>query len=376
MSNNGIDVFNVILICGVILLVILITVMLILYLRREKKKEKEPVVEETDTYTEQIPVKEPDTIIEPVQAQEETTEELLSPIEEPMPEPEVTLPIEPEPVIEEENNFVAEEHVLEYDNNLFNLPSLKKNNSDEPEEVKQPEEPFTMPTKPYERNVLRQMSLSQTSPIGLTIPKDNPPVEEKLPEPEEETRYIIKEEDDEIPIEGTPELQLEDFHPESLFNEEPTYEEPELPEEIPEPIQEEVQEPVNNNELEFSLPDLEKIEEPIEKEEPVKVAEPVQEKEDNKTYLEEVSRKLSEAEVPDEIERTEYEKQQEEDAIISYKELMEKKDSIQTVDEEDAVISIDELIQRKKEEEKIYNITEEEATDDFISELKKFREDL
>ena len=55
---------------------------------------------------------------------------------------------------------------------------------------------------------------------------------------------------------------------------------------------------------------------------------------------------------------------------------MEKKDSIQTVDEEDAVISIDELIQRKKEEEKIYNITEEEATDDFISELKKFREDL
>ena len=376
MSNNGIDVFNVILICGVILLVILITVMLILYLRSKKKKEKEPVVEETDTYTEQIPVKEPDTIIEPVQAQEETTEELLSPIEEPMPEPEVTLPIEPEPVIEEENNFVAEEHVLEYDNNLFNLPSLKKNNSDEPEEVKQPEEPFTMPTKPYERNVLRQMSLSQTSPIGLTIPKDNPPVEEKLPEPEEETRYIIKEEDDEIPIEGTPELQLEDFHPESLFNEEPTYEEPELPEEIPEPIQEEVQEPVNNNELEFSLPDLEKIEEPIEKEEPVKVAEPVQEKEDNKTYLEEVSRKLSEAEVPDEIVRTEYEKQQEEDAIISYKELMEKKDSIQTVDEEDAVISIDELIQRKKEEEKIYNITEEEATDDFISELKKFREDL
>ena len=374
MSNNGIDVFNVILICGVILLVILITVMLILYLRSKKKKE--PVVEETDTYTEQIPVKEPDTIIEPVQAQEETTEELLSPIEKPMPEPEVTLPIEPEPVIEEENNFVAEEHVLEYDNNLFNLPSLKKNNSDEPEEVKQPEEPFTMPTKPYERNVLRQMSLSQTSPIGLTIPKDNPPVEEKLPEPEEETRYIIKEEDDEIPIEGTPELQLEDFHPESLFNEEPTYEEPELPEELPEPIQEEVQEPVNNNELEFSLPDLEKIEEPIEKEEPVKVEKPVQEKEDNKAYLEEVSRKLSEAEVPDEIERTEYEKQQEEDAIISYKELMEKKDSIQTVDEEDAVISIDELIQRKKEEEKIYNITEEEATDDFISELKKFREDL
>ena len=55
---------------------------------------------------------------------------------------------------------------------------------------------------------------------------------------------------------------------------------------------------------------------------------------------------------------------------------MEKKDTIQTVDEEDAVISIEELIQKKKEEDKLYNITENESTVDFISELKKFREDL
>ena len=77
-----------------------------------------------------------------------------------------------------------------------------------------------------------------------------------------------------------------------------------------------------------------------------------------------------------EIERTDYEKQQEEDAIISYQELMDKKDSLEPINEEEAVISIDELMQKKKEEEKLYNINEEETTDDFINELKKFRSDL
>ena len=100
-------------------------------------------------------------------------------------------------------------------------------------------------------------------------------------------------------------------------------------------------------------------------------------------YLEEVSRKLAEADIQDEIERTDYELEQEENAIISYKELMEKKDSIQTIDEEEAVISIEELMNRnnKKQEEKetdskLYNLTDEEENDDFINELKQFRNDL
>ena len=97
---------------------------------------------------------------------------------------------------------------------------------------------------------------------------------------------------------------------------------------------------------------------------------------DNAKYIEEVSKKLSEAELPDEVERTEYELKQEEDAIISFKELMERKDTIDVVDEEDAVISIGELMERKKEEEKLYNITEEEENDEFLRELKKFRSDL
>lgn len=54
---------------------------------------------------------------------------------------------------------------------------------------------------------------------------------------------------------------------------------------------------------------------------------------------------------PSNIELTEYEKKQEEEAIISYDELLKVKD-------------------------KIYNITEDEETDEFIDELKNFRLDL
>ena len=69
----------------------------------------------------------------------------------------------------------------------------------------------------------------------------------------------------------------------------------------------------------------------------------------NDKYLEEVSNKLSTAKYQDGIIRTEYELKQEEEAIISYEELMKKKYSIQIVDEEEAVISIDELMKKKNE---------------------------
>ena len=102
-------------------------------------------------------------------------------------------------------------------------------------------------------------------------------------------------------------------------------------------------------------------------------------KKSSEKYLEEVSKKLAEAEVKDEIERTNYELEQEENAIISYKELMEKKDSIQTIDEEDAIISIEELMNhhnQNKEDDKLYKLNEEEENDNFIKELKQFRNDL
>lgn len=72
---------------------------------------------------------------------------------------------------------------------------------------------------------------------------------------------------------------------------------------------------------------------------------------ENSTYLEEISKKLDDEPKPSNIELTEFEKKQEEEAIISYSELLKVKD-------------------------KIYNITENEETDEFIDELKSLRLDL
>ena len=60
------------------------------------------------------------------------------------------------------------------------------------------------------------------------------------------------------------------------------------------------------------------------KEREVKVEQPI----NNKEYIQDVSEKLSKATIPDKIELTDYEKEQEENAIISYEELMKKKDEI------------------------------------------------
>ena len=91
------------------------------------------------------------------------------------------------------------------------------------------------------------------------------------------------------------------------------------------------------------------------------------------SYLENVYNSLSEATVPDKVELTEYEKRQEEDAVISYQELLKKKDTIDYDREEDAVISYGELVNRNS---RLYNIREEEEDKEFLSELKKFRKDL
>ena len=72
---------------------------------------------------------------------------------------------------------------------------------------------------------------------------------------------------------------------------------------------------------------------------------------ENVTFVEEISEKLEKELEPKTIELTDYEKKQEEEAIISYQELLSKKD-------------------------KLYNITEEEETEEFIDELKNFRLDL
>ena len=189
----------------------------------------------------------------------------------------------------EEKHFVAEEHVIEYNNDNIVMPTIEEPKKEIKIEIEKP-----ISNAPYQRNVLREMSTKQTtSPIGI-VKKDN------------------------SEIHRAKELQ-ENLNDDDKIN----------------------YRTENNTHL----------------------------YKDN--YFEDISKQMSSA-----IDRTNYELKQEEDAIISYRELMQKKDDIQMVDEEDAVISIEELMKRKREEEKLYGITEDEENDRFISELKHFRSDL
>lgn len=72
---------------------------------------------------------------------------------------------------------------------------------------------------------------------------------------------------------------------------------------------------------------------------------------DNQTFIEEISRRMEEEVKPQTIELTDYEKRQEEEAIISYQELLKAKD-------------------------RVYRITDDEEIDSFIDELKEFRTNL
>lgn len=72
---------------------------------------------------------------------------------------------------------------------------------------------------------------------------------------------------------------------------------------------------------------------------------------DNMKFASEIISRMEEEVVPSNIELTEYERKQEEEAIISYGELEKVKD-------------------------RIYNLTEDEEDGNFIDELKNFRSDL
>ena len=84
---------------------------------------------------------------------------------------------------------------------------------------------------------------------------------------------------------------------------------------------------------------------------PLEEMEDVYEVNDNMMFASEIVSKMEKEIKPSNIELTEYEKKQKEEAIISYDELLKVKD-------------------------KIYNITEDEETDEFIDELKSFRLNL
>ena len=84
---------------------------------------------------------------------------------------------------------------------------------------------------------------------------------------------------------------------------------------------------------------------------PLELMEDNYEMNDNMRFTSELADRMEEEIKPSNIELTDYEKKQEEEAIISYDELLKVKD-------------------------KIYNITDDEETDEFIDELKNFRIDL
>ena len=169
---------------------------------------------------------------------------------------------------------------------------------------------------------------------------------EEVEEIEEEKKEIIKEEIKQEPIreEKVNLYNNTKFKPSSV---------------IPSPIgimKEEIKEIVDNKQLEIKFEEpkeeIDEIEQEDEKQLEINFnALKEDKKQDNVSFMSEVSKKLEEAAVPSTIELTDYEKKQEEEAIISYKELIENKD-------------------------KLYNITDDEEDIDFIEELKSFRNDL
>ncbi len=84
---------------------------------------------------------------------------------------------------------------------------------------------------------------------------------------------------------------------------------------------------------------------------PLETMEDAYEVNDSMKFASDIVERMEEEVRPSNIELTDYERKQEEEAIISYDELLKVKD-------------------------KIYNITDDEETDEFIDELKNLRTDL
>lgn len=435
---KSLDTLNLIIFWGIIIVIILLLVFA--YILMNKNKKLKSLVEKNNKKEEEFPIKKEELTKE---NNKEKAKECIENLEnEESIEDSIILPQIPEiqkekikesetidKPIETEKRFIAEEHVIEYNKDLFSLSNIKKTN-EQPEEknkydIKNKSE-IEFPNKPYQRNVLREMSLGQTSPIGITTRVNKEEKKMKIAKDLEESLNNKQEEistDNYEQVKKQKEKTEKEYKKEAIENK---------MKEVNIQIKKELSnvENISPRKTEIKIENSEKdtannerlkkeniindriINDEIMKEKEIKQAEikPTIEKTNmtsgqlsakellnkqpiihqektNRTasekYLEEVSRKLAEAEIPDEIERTDYELEQEENAIISYKELMEKKDSIQTIDEEEAIISIEELMNRNnqkseeiKEDAKLYKLTEEEENDDFINELKQFRNDL
>lgn len=197
---------------------------------------------------------------------------------------------------EEDNIVVPNEKVdilNELNENLYEEDILSKPEEEGINEIlKDLPDNDTSLTAPYTRNVLKSLSQSgQTSPVNIGKSAVDVP---KL----KVTSYVKEEPKHEVKLEQ----QKLDF------------EEKEIKKEIPK---------LEENSSNMS----------------------------NQEFIEEISKRLAEEVEPQTIELTDYEKRQEEEAIISYKELLKEKD-------------------------RLYKITDDEEIDTFIDELKEFRTNL
>ena len=288
---KSLDTINLIVFWGIIIVLILLLIFAIVLINKNMKLKEmldESISEENKTTSsDEIPVK--NEIIK-----EETETKIVEEKTDNSTMKEESVP--------EKTNFIAEEYVMEYNKDLFSLPNIKK--AEPYEEKKEYNKPA-----PYQKNILREISSNQTSPIGIIKTENNKSVDE---------------------------IKAKELY-NSLNNTKNNKETLSIS---------------NDNESKLDKKQI-----------------------DKQKYIRDVSKKLAEANNRNDIDRTEYEIKQEEEAIISYDELMQKKDEIKIIDEEEAVISIDELMQ-KKQKEKLYNLVDEEENDKFIDELKDFRRDL
>jgi len=379
------DTLNLIIFWGIIIVIILVIILIIILICKKRKQKNIEDNNHDNHSLGEIPIKKETIDILPTSEikQEEISSVVLLHEENKISEE----PIRKLSNIEEQQTLFPENNILKekQENNTFSkMENNGVNEVTQTNSEKKITSPIEIPSKPYQKNVLREMSLSQTSPIGINryVPQENnkDKMIKDLDEALNNKDFINASNEIEIKnnktnnyIEKTNEKQK------NLNTETKIYSNNQIKEEIPAQTKENQRKIINeskNGYTELPTPARDLLINNSIINDNTKIS-------DSEKYLEEVSKKLSNAEIPSEIERTIYEIKQEEDAIISYKELMEKKDSIQTVDEEDAIISIEELMNKNsqkvdesKEESKLYNINEEEANENFIKELKQFRNDL
>lgn len=361
------DTLNLIIFWGIIIVIVLLLIFSII-IANKNKKLKALVEKNNHDNLEKIEI--------PIAKQITNNQEVLK-----TPTESETITLNKEKSTQNNNNFVAEEHVIEYNQDIFSLSNIKKATevSNQEKDYHDISTKYDQPNAPYQRNVLREMSLSQTSPIGIVKP-----IKKELTQAEELHKSLI----DEVNKQKTDTFPKDEINKPSEFsNKNINSESKTTDNQIKSKEYINKSNEINNKKEENSLNSI-NITDNKASDQLLKYGEIQSDDKQDKyfsnnqkesrqeKYLEEVSQKLANAKELNDINRTEYELKQEEDAIISYEELMKKKDSIKIVDEEEAVISIDELMNLKNKQEKLYNLTEDEENDQFIKELKNFRKDL